>query len=319
MWLWDGDEWRSGTNTLTPPVPLDPQPSQPALHVWGPTAPDLSAYAYPGAMVSTGRVNYGDSDFVTVCNAGGTVLFYFDPIIDYDTGGYYEHAFQASSSYGAAVPRWPGEPHANDYGYLNDFRTEADGGGGVAQAKIGPILTQFFEDYPHIDGIFLDDVGSRSYFADFNWDTWGSTYQQNYRNGAIAICQTVRDVCDMYNKICIVNGTWMAGTLAANGGGYPTMSTHGCSLADGGVVEHHASGEVSFWTEYTAVASSQWATESLVTDGVGLHMAVQSNSSERAVYAGAGTFAWISEQAYGEYGTYKSPWGAFHAIGLPWE
>ena len=66
--------------------------------------------------------------------------------------------------------------------YLNDFRV-----GSVLQSKLECVLEKMVAENPHMAGFFADDLGSRSWYPGFSWDTWGTTNQQSYRAGAIAL------------------------------------------------------------------------------------------------------------------------------------
>lgn len=265
-------------------------------------------YEHPGALVVTGRANYQDTTFKAISAAGGTVLIYLDPLIN-EVDGTYDSMLINSSTCGPAVPLWPGSPDANSSGYLLDFRT-----GGIEQQKLKCVLERMVADNPHIGGFFADDVGSRSWYPNFDWNTWGATNQQAYRDGAIALMETFRQVANEHHLIVIVNGTWGAGTLAADGGGYPDMNQSGNALADGGVVEHHDASELSYWTSYAC--SSQWASQSPITNGVAINWAIETTDSDRAAYAATNCFAYVNNQPSANY-DYAPPWGPFHPTGLP--
>jgi hypothetical protein len=280
--------------------------------MWAETGDPILAlaanYATPGGLIAVGRTNYADQVIKDVSAGGGTVLIYVDAIINNAFGRYHDLLLN-SSVYGAAVPLWPGVPQANQWGSLNDFRTTADGGGGVLQSKLEPVLELIVSENPHLAGFFMDDVGSRSWFDGINWTTFPS--QSAYRNGAIAICQTVRTVCDRHGLIFIVNGTWTAN----DGGGYPLTTQHGCSLADGGFVEHH-DGEISFWGPYVDT-STQWANESSVTNGNPVCWAAMNTSAGLTEFNNDGRFAYTSLQNTDPGYDGVAPWGSFHATGLP--
>lgn len=280
-------------------------PGQPALTAYG-SSSAAAAFAKPGALVVAGRDQYNQQPFKDASTAGATVLMYMDPIID-DSYGTYHQLLDTSSACGAAVPRWPGNYQANSYGYLNDFRP-----GSVEQGKFKCVLEKMVADNPHMGGFFLDDVGSRSWYPDFSWDSFGTTNQQAYRDGAIALVQTAHDVAVEHHLMVMVNGTWTAGSLSSSGGGYPTASTSGISLADGGYIEHHDTSELSYWTGY---AKGQWGTApGSASQGKPIMYVQASDESTRAAYAKAGVFAYLSAQA--DYDT-ASVWGPFHATGLP--
>jgi hypothetical protein len=238
--------------------------------------------------------------------AGATVLIYFDAVIDNPTGRYHALLDNASEC-GPATSRWPGNYQANSYGYVNDFRV-----GSVLQSKVRCVLEKMVAENPHMGGFFADDLGSRSWFPSFSWDSFGTTNQQEYRTGAIALAQTLHDVAVEHGLMVMVNGTWTAGSLAANGGGYPNMNSHGLSLADGGYIEHHGSGELNYWKAY---AQGQWGTAAGSLGRGNAFMYIQaSDVATRDAYNKAGVFAFLSAQA--DYST-ASAWGAFHGTGMP--
>jgi hypothetical protein len=289
-------------------------PAQPGVVAYG--WPFISSvmpqYAHPGAMIAPGRDVYDDQSVIDAAAAGATVLIYFDVVVWNTIGRYHDRLFNASPE-GAAVPKWPGPVNANSTGDLVDFRV----GGVMHSGKLEAVLELMVSENPHMGGIFMDDVGSRSWFPNFNWDTWGTTNQQAYRDGAIAICQTVRTVCDRHGLVFIVNGTWTAGTLATSGGGYPTMTTHGCSLAEGGVVEHH-DGSSSFFGPYMDDAS-QWGNASPITGGKPFCFAICDTAAGVTEYRNDGRASWVTQQPSSDYGG-VAPWGTaadFHPTGLP--
>lgn len=300
---------RQWSTTIPDPGPptITLQPMQPMTFVYDTVSSTMDSYETPGALVVAGRQNYADQRFVDVSNGGGTVLIYFDAIVRNTTGFYHDLLFN-SSSYGASVPEWPGPVSANSTGNLADFRV-----GGVLQSKLQGVLQKIVDDNPHMGGFFADDLGSRSWFPNFDWSTFGTTNQNSYRAGAIAVAQAFRTVADANGLICVVNGTWVSGSTSTNGGGYPAQNTHGCSLADGGVVEHHDTAD-AFWQAY--VAGSQWADASPLLGSVGpAHIVIGSADAERAQWAALGNIAFYVNQT--GYSSAVTPWGSFHATGLP--
>ncbi|HEX8227062.1 MAG TPA: hypothetical protein VF572_04310 [Candidatus Saccharimonadales bacterium] len=291
---------------VVPPTgTLTKLPAQPAVLIYGGSTA-LSAYAKPGALVAAGRDNYQAQGFKDVSAAGGTVLIYLDAMIDANYGRYHAMLLNASEC-GPASALWPGNPRANEWGNLADFRV-----GGVIQQKLECVLEKMVAENPHMGGWFADDIGSRSWYPGFSWDTFGAANQQAYRNGAIALTQTFRKVADRHGLIFIVNGTWGGGSLAANGGGYPDMAKHGNALADGAFVEHHPASAIPYWSAYAC--SSQWATQSTVTRGTSFHWAVPYTAADRDAFARTNCFAFVGAQDSYDY---VAPWGPFHPTGLP--
>jgi hypothetical protein len=275
------------------------RPTQPASMVYGSPGTNgrAIAYAHPGGLVVAGRDNYADQVFKDVSAGGGTVLIYLDTIINNAYGRYADMLINKSAC-GPAVPLWPGNYQANQYGKLNDFRV-----GGVLQAKLRSVLETMVAENPHMGGWFADDLGSRSWYPGIDWSTFD---QGAYRDGAIAIAQTFRQVADKYGLIFIVNGTWSAN----DGGGYPDAAQHGLSLADGGFVENH-DGEIGYFGPYAK--SPQWASQSAVTRGVSFMYANTLTKAGLAEYAGSGCYAYVNLQP--DY-DYAAPW-TFPAAGLP--
>ena len=222
------------------------------------SAAGAEPYARPGGLVVASRNNYQGQGFKDVSAAGGSVLIYLDPMIDNAHGRYHDMLINQSVC-GPATSRWPGSPKANSWGYLNDFRV-----GSVLQQKLPCVLEKMVAENPHMAGWFADDLGSRSWFSGFDWGSWGSANQQAYRSGAIALTETFRNVANRHGLIFLVNGTWTAGSVASNGGGYPDASKSGNALADGGFVEHH-DGKIGHFGPYGC--SPQWAAQSPVTKG----------------------------------------------------
>lgn len=284
--------------TAVPTAAIQNSPAQAASIVWG-SAANARPYAHPGGLVVAGRDNYGDQEFKDVSAAGGTVLIYLDPVIDNDYGRYHDLLDNASEC-GPAVSRWPGSYKANEWGYLNDFRT-----GSALQSKLQCVLEKMVAENPHMGGWFLDDVGSRSWFPGIDWDSFPD--KAAYRAGAIALTQTMRKVADEHGLIFIVNGTWSAN----DGGGYPDAGQSGNSLADGGFVEHH-DGEISYFKPYGC--SSQWAQDSTVTHGKAINYAVTNTAAGLKEYASSGCYAYVNNQP--DYDG-APMWGSSHPTGLP--
>lgn len=280
-------------------------PGQPALTAYG-SSSAATAYAHAGALVIAGRDQYGEQAFKDVSAAGGTVLLYMDPVIDASYGRYHQ-LLDTVSSCGGATQRWPGNYSANQWGYLNDFRP-----GSAVQAKFRCVLETMVAENPHMGGFFLDDVGSRSWYPGFSWDSFGTANQQAYRDGAIALVRTAHDVAVEHSLMVMVNGSWGAGSLVGDGGGYPDMSKNGISFADGGYIEHHSASELSYWTAY---AQGQWGTATgSVSHGMPFMYVQASDAATRDAYARTGVFAYLSAQV--DYDT-ASVWASFHATGLP--
>lgn len=285
-------------------VQLSNSPTQPAALAYGSTA-GLEAYAHPGALVVAGRDNFASAAFDQVAAAGGTVLLYIDPVIDNAHGRYHEMLLRPSRC-GPAVRTWPGNPRANEWGRLADFRI-----GGVLQRKLECVLETMVVENPGMGGFFADDVGSRSHFPGIDWDSWSRTDQLAYRNGAIVLSATLRRVADRHGLIVLVNGTWGAGGLPDSGGGYPESGRHGNALADGGVIEHHDR-EVPYFTEYAC--SDQWAAYSATTQGTAFHLAITSTRAGLRAYAGTSCVAYASHQR--SYEIVPEPWSSFWPNGL---
>lgn len=283
------------------------RPVQPASLAYSGDTSRLSEYAEPGALVVAGRDNYQDRTFKQVSASGGTVLIYLNVMIDLTHGRYHDLLIRRSEL-GPAVPRWPGVPAANEWGYLNDIRPT-----GTLQRKLEGVLELMVAENPHMAGWFVDDVGSRSWYGGHDWDSWPAARQQEYRDGAIAITKTLRRVADRHGLIFIVNGTWGGGSVERNGGGYPDLTQHGNALADGGFVEHHDGG-LEYFGPYAC--SDQWASQSSVTHGRAFNYAVTSSAGERARYAASGCYSHVNQQPTDTY-DYAAPWGGFHPTGLP--
>jgi hypothetical protein len=295
------------TPTVTPtPGTITNTPGQPALTVYGATT-SLSGYYHPGALLIAGAGNYADQAFKDASAAGATVLIYLDTLI-HANGGTYASLLYDASACGPAVPVWQPYTAVNSWGDLADFRV-----GGVEQSKLRCVLEKMVTDNPYMGGFFADDLGSMSWYPNMPWSSVPATDKQAYRDGAIALAQTFHDVAVEHGLMLMVNGTWGGGTLASNGGGYPAIGSHGLSLADGGYIEHHAAGELSYWTGY---AQGQWGTApGAVSQGHPFMYVQASNDSDRAAFNSAGVFAFLSTQS--DYGVYPAPWGPFHPTGLP--
>ncbi|WP_029430321.1 hypothetical protein [Blastococcus sp. URHD0036] len=273
-------------------------PAQPAALFYE-SAPGATAYAHPGGLVVAGRDNYRAREFRDVSSAGGSVLIYLDAVIDDAHGRYHDMLINASAC-GPATSRWPGDYRANSNGFLNDFRV-----GSVLQSKFRCVLEAMVAENPHMAGFFADDLGSRSWYPGFDWQTFPD--KADYRAGAIALSQTLRSVADAHGLVFLVNGTWSAN----DGGGYPDVAQSGNALADGGFVEHH-DGEIDYFGPYGC--SPQWAAESPVTRGRAINFAVTDTAAGLSEYVDSGCYAYVNQQS--DYDG-AAPWGEFHPAGLP--
>jgi hypothetical protein len=164
------------------------------------------------------------------------------------------------------------------------------------------------KENPQMGGFFADDVGSRSWFPRLDWSSWPASDRELYRQGAIDLVRTFRRVADRHHLVVMINGTWNAG----DGGGYPDRNQHGMSLADGGYIEHHDTVN-QFFRSYAC--SSQWASQSAVTDGKAINFAVNNTPSATQAWARTGCVAYSATQS--DYGSKPNPWGPFYDRGLP--
>lgn len=278
---------------------------QPASLVYHGDTGGAAAYGRPGGLVVAGRDNYGDPAFQQVSAAGGSVLLYLDPVIDNAYGRYHALMLEESTC-GPAVGRWPGLPRASQWGHVTDFRP-----GATVQQKLRCVLETMVAENPHMAGWFVDDVGSRSWFPGHDWTQWDLATQQAWRAGAIELTQTFREVADKHGLIFMVNGTWSAGDLGSDGGGFPDPDRHGNALADGGFVELH-DGRSSYFSRYAC--SEQWAADSAVTRGRAVHYAVTNTWEGVQEYVDTGCFAYVNRQS--QYGA-TMPWAGAHDLGLP--
>jgi hypothetical protein len=230
------------------------------------------------------------------------VLIYLDVIVDNPHGRYHDMLFNASAC-GAAPSLWPGNYQVSQWGNLTDFRV-----GSVLQSKLKCVLETMVAENPHMAGWFADDLGSRSWFPDIDWASFPD--KQAYRDGAIALTQTFRQVADEHGLVFIVNGTWTAN----DGGGYPNVAQSGNALVDGGFVEHHDS-QINHFGPYAC--SSQWAAQSSVTHGKAINYAVTDTAAGRTEFVESACYAYVNQQTTAAYDGTAPPWGAFHANGLP--
>jgi hypothetical protein len=286
---------------------LSNSPAQPGTILFGGDEGALLDYAHPGALVISGRENYASDTFKKVAAAGATELLYIDPMIDNAHGRYHDMLINASPC-GPATALWPGQPRANEYGKLTDFRV-----GSTVQAKLGCVLEAMVRENPQMGGFFADDVGSRSYFPGFRWDSWSTADKQAYRDGAIAIMQTMRTVADRHRIIVLVNGSWNGGDPLKLGGGYPDAATDGISLAEGGVLQNHDNSDIAYLARYSC--SAQWAAESKVTNGQPFNYATTNTVEGRDSFARNTCVAWANVQP--NYWVVGPLWADFHPTGLP--
>jgi hypothetical protein len=274
-----------------------------------PYGSDWTSYKTPGAVVVCGRGNFNDPEFRELSDSGATVLFYIDPFLGLNGSPQpsfdkYGQLLKDSSIFGSAVPLWPGMPQASASGWLLDFRPS----GTTLHTKWPKVLDMMAQECPHIGGWFFDDVGTRSFYSGIDWNTVSAQDKQDYRDGAIQICQEARTIADKYKLMFVVNGTWNAN----DGGGYPDSTKHGCSIADGGLIEGHTLD--AFWTAYST--STQWASQSALTQGNSLMWVYnQGDCTSIGAYTSANIVAFATCQSNDT--TPIAPWGSFHPTRLP--
>ena len=201
---------------------------------------------------------------------------------------------------------------ANEWGSLNDFRE-----GSVLQDKLPGVLELIIAENPHISGIFLDDVGSRSWSPGFNWDSWSNADKEAYRNGAIAITQKARAVADENDLFLMVNGTWGATGLAGQGdGGYPNRNElHGNSLVDGGFVENHdPETKSAYWVSYAYPATPSGA-QSTPRGLPYMWFSNVGSVTDRNTWIASDLAAFASSSAYDDNAV--PPFGTFTDFNLP--
>lgn len=248
---WD----KAGGTSSIPTTPVLNSPTNPSLMLWQEWDEPydqtiVPMYAQPGALVTVGRTNYNDNYVKDLAAGGATVILYLDPIIDASWGRYHDLLIN-ESILGPAVAKWPGNPQANEWGYLNDFRP-----GQPIHTKWALLLELVATELPHISGIMIDDLGTRSWYPGFSWANFSSQHKQDYRNGAIQFAQAARNIADQVDWFLIANGVWTAN----DGGGYPDPTKNGCSILDGGVWENHTVAEATgiFPQVYGKNANNQW-------------------------------------------------------------
>jgi hypothetical protein len=290
-------------------------PGQPAITDYQPPSGNGSnavPYEHQGALIVAGQSQLPSQPMKDASAAGATVMGYLDPMVIQPNSGTYGDMLWQSSACGPAVPQWGTKVSGTGYN-IADFRTTADGGSGIEQAKLQCVLEKMVSDNPWIGGMFADDLGSKSWYPGLPWSGMSAADQQAWRDGAVALAQTFHTVAVEHTLAFMVNGTWEAGTLASAGGGYPTLATNGLSYADGGYIEHHAASELSFWEAY---AQGQWSTATGdVSQGKPFMYVQASDQSTLNTYMASNDFAFGSYQT--DYSQPAPVWGSFHATGLP--
>lgn len=295
-------------NPPAPPPPPDPgtltiAPPQPGAVLYGPDA--TSAYAHAGAMVDMNSAETPGA--IAVSNAGGHVFVYVDAIVT-GSGGNYASLINNTNSYGPAIGQWPGQTQQyNSYGYVRDLLLL------VSSGKLLNILNFIVSDNPHMAGFFCDDLGTSNPQYGYSGSPLaaaGNGYSiptTTFYNAVIAVVNVFRQVCNAHNLMMLVNGMFDG----RGNGGYPTRSTHGCSLAEGSCAEHQTNQGTNFWPVY--LASSQWATASPLTAGDTTHFVI-ATPGDTSWNSTTGV-AWIAQQS--NYQTVPPVWTSFHATGLP--
>lgn len=313
-------------------------PTQPMVFAYDPTTTaefdDLGItvgnYGHPGAIVVCGRVNYGHQRFKDLAAAGATILIYLDVMIT-NTYGTYHSLLDNAGALGPAIPAWPGPIPANSYGNINDFRTTSvmhqrldalvspvPAGYNGSHTRLQAVVNKMFADNSHLHGVFMDDLGSRSYFegpsGNVNiWAGMSTTAKQQYRAGAIKVLEDTWVICKALGKAIFVNGSWEAGDLVTHGGGYPNPNISGASKANGGVWEHHV--HDSFGDDY--INGAQWALDAPVGAGYRFGIVISSSGTERIPWMGR--VSHLTEQSSADGYDGEPPWSttAWHPTGLP--
>lgn len=281
------------------------RPCQPSAMVWDTTGgAQLANYGHPGALITVGANQIDYQGVKAAAAAGATILMYINPVMDIRVGGINDPWLHGDSGYGPAVGSFPGHPEMDTNAYISDFTPTSD-----LHRRFELVLRYNALRYPHIAGFMVDDVGTRTYYETYDFDSWSAADKQLYRDGAIKLVQTARRVADAHDMLIIVNGTWLA-TSSGGGGGYPSAAQSGCSLADGGVIENQS--PVQFWFDYAD--GPQWATQTPRQTPFIWSWNIN-NTTLRDQWAASGHVSHALAQV--DRGTAEAPWGSFHEAGLP--
>lgn len=319
------------------PPPVTPPPTTTAsnrpVNAWliayddnaVPTPTIKAQWSKPGAIVVSGRNNFGAQWFKDVAAAGATNLMYFHPGL-FNPIGRYANLMYNASTYGPGIAPWPANAAGSgpwvidEWGYLPNFKLSNT----AYWNKLPQILNLMLDENPHCAGFFFDGLGSRHWpgAGGFDWDTWPTSEREEYRNGNIKVCQVARGIADARNLMLIVNGQWQGWGAAGEGnGGYPDRTKHGMSLVDGIMFENRPpSGPGNFAYEYAVNSSNQW--------GIGIPRIAAMPNPKGYIVSGnalpADRDAWVAFNAVShafsgnDYSTIVAPWKTtFTDMGLP--
>lgn len=293
---------------ITPPAqPGSRLPCQPGVFIYGDSADVPVEYHKPGALVIVGRVNFDRASVKAAHAAGAKILIYLNPCIFDPTNPWGKY----HKSMLTGIGKFPGIPQKiNSWGYAADFSV-----GSVLQGRFGVTIEQIATECPWIDGIFLDDLGSRPW-ANANWDAWTPELKLAWWKGAGTLSDTARNVANKYGLFLMMNGTWGEG--ARGGGGWPNIDMAGNANGDGTYCEHHDDpGQFNYWG-LSYPDASQWADRSPITKGQPYNLfAVEPGTGDVAArnrFATGGAYTWGTIQSGNHYDQPVPAWTSFHPV-----
>jgi hypothetical protein len=202
---------------------------------------NVSLYAKPTGMVIAGRCNRNDAAFQNVRAKGGEVLAYLNPVnrpdlqvCALDTQFYMNNL--------GAVPLWPYPSYGQRVMSGNTHMTDMRPGSAWIRSVVSYIEKLMREG--KVDGVFLDNVGARSWMPLAEWKTWPQKEKDIYTDGNIDLVRRIDEVRRRVKPSFIVvnNSIWDRGD---------TRGLVGERYVDGVSIEHPP-GVTAYHSKYAA-------------------------------------------------------------------
>jgi hypothetical protein len=249
---------------------------------------NTSLYGKPTGMLIAGRCNRYDSAFQTVRTKGGEVLAYLNPINRPNRAAC---ALDSQFYMGdvARVPLWPYPSYGQRQLTSNTKMTDMRPGSRWITFVVGQIEKLMREG--KVDGVFLDNVGARSWMPLAEWKTWSQKEKDLYTDGNIELVRRIDELRRRIKPSFIVvnNSLWDRGD---------TRGLPGERYVDGVSIEHPP-GVTTWHTRYAGKAFSNLGHRRVLI--------IASSNSEALAWSKVKGVTHTSAQLGSEYGYPEVP------------
>jgi hypothetical protein len=185
-------------------------------------------YNKPSGMMIAGRCNRNDAAFQTARARGAEVLAYIAPTVRPD---HFVCSLDTQFYMGdiGRVPLWPYPSYGQRINYANTHMTDMRPGSAWIKYVVSWVEKLMREG--KVDGVFLDVVGARTWFAMAEWNSWPSWEKNAWTDGNVDLVRRL-DASRRAIKpsfIIVNNGVWDRGD---------TRGLPGEKYVDGVNIEH---------------------------------------------------------------------------------